>query len=61
MVPWRCARALQKACDGDAGEYSHWGATTQDIMDTVIVLQVKEAFEIAFRDLRETEEILLNQ
>jgi len=52
---------LQKACDGDAGEYSHWGATTQDIMDTVIVLQVKEAFEIAFRDLRETEEILLNQ
>jgi len=53
-------RALQKACDGDAGEYTHWGATTQDIMDTGIVLQIKEAFEIIFRDLRELEEILLN-
>lgn len=61
MVPRRCVRSLHKACDGDAGEYAHWGATTQDIMDTGIVLQIKEAFEIIFRDLRELEEILLNR
>jgi 3-carboxy-cis,cis-muconate cycloisomerase len=36
-------RVLKDACQGDAGEYIHWGATTQDIMDTAMVLQVKEA------------------
>jgi 3-carboxy-cis,cis-muconate cycloisomerase len=39
-------RALQAACQSDAGEYIHWGATTQDIMDTAIVLQLKEALAI---------------
>jgi adenylosuccinate lyase len=37
-------RVLKNACDGDAGEYVHWGATTQDIMDTGMILQVREAF-----------------
>ncbi len=27
----------------DYGEYAHWGATTQDIMDTALVLQLREA------------------
>ncbi len=39
-------RVLAEACDGDAGEYIHWGATTQDIMDTALVLQVKETIAI---------------
>src|SRR5574341_174503 len=39
-------RVLQQACNGDAGEYIHWGATTQDIMDTAMILQVKEAMAI---------------
>jgi 3-carboxy-cis,cis-muconate cycloisomerase len=39
-------KVLQQACAGDAGEYIHWGATTQDIMDTALVLQIKEAVEI---------------
>src|SRR6202158_3781281 len=39
-------RVLQEACAGDAGEYIHWGATTQDIMDTAMVLQVQEALPI---------------
>ena len=39
-------RVLQSACDEDAGEYIHWGATTQDIMDTAMVLQIKEAMTI---------------
>lgn len=37
---------LSEHCDGDAGGYVHWGATTQDVMDTAIVLQVKEAFPL---------------
>ncbi len=39
-------RVLQEACDGDAGEYIHWGATTQDITDTGMVLQIKKAINI---------------
>ena len=36
---------------GDAGEYIHWGATTQDILDTTVVLQLREALGIVVRDL----------
>jgi 3-carboxy-cis,cis-muconate cycloisomerase len=39
-------RVLKGACSGDAGEYIHWGATTQDIMDTAMILQAKEAAAI---------------
>ena len=34
-------RAIKKLCDGDAGEFVHWGATTQDIMDTGTILQLR--------------------
>ena len=34
-------RAMAAKCRGGAGEYVHWGATTQDIMDTGTVLQIK--------------------
>lgn len=30
---------------GDAGKYVHWGATTQDITDTALVLQVRDALD----------------
>jgi 3-carboxy-cis,cis-muconate cycloisomerase len=36
---------------GDAGRYVHWGATTQDIMDTAVVLQVRDGLAIVERDL----------
>lgn len=39
-------RVLKDACADDAGEYIHWGAATQDIMDTAMTLQVKEAVAI---------------
>jgi 3-carboxy-cis,cis-muconate cycloisomerase len=39
-------RVLQDACSGDVGEYIHWGATTQDIMDTAMILQAQEAAAI---------------
>jgi 3-carboxy-cis,cis-muconate cycloisomerase len=41
---------LAKQC-GDAGRYVHWGATTQDIMDTATVLQVREALALVEADL----------
>ena len=36
---------------GDAGRYVHWGATTQDIMDTAVVLQVRDGLDVVERDL----------
>jgi adenylosuccinate lyase len=41
--------ALQKQC-GEAGQYIHYGATTQDIVDTATVLQLKQSFAIVERD-----------
>lgn len=46
------------AAAGEAGRYVHWGATTQDIMDTANVLQIRAALEIVARDLRELRDIL---
>lgn len=40
------------AAAGEAGRYVHWGATTQDIMDTANVLQLREAFAVILRDIR---------
>ncbi len=53
-------RALIRACPGGLGEYVHWGATTQDIMDTALALQLVEVHGIVQRDLRALEEILLD-
>ena len=36
---------------GEAGRYVHWGATTQDIMDTAVVLQVRDGLALVERDL----------
>src|SRR5438093_943365 len=37
---------LDRACEGDAGGYVHWGATTQNITQTGQLLQVRHAHEI---------------
>jgi 3-carboxy-cis,cis-muconate cycloisomerase len=41
---------MAKQC-GDAGRYLHWGATTQDIMDTATVLQLRDALQLVGLDL----------
>jgi len=41
---------MVKQC-GDAGRYVHWGATTQDIMDTAVILQVRAGLEIIEADI----------
>jgi len=51
--------ALATACEGDAGEYVHWGATTQDIMDTGVVLQLKQALVLLKGDLGEIRQALV--
>jgi 3-carboxy-cis,cis-muconate cycloisomerase len=38
-------------CEGDAGEYYHWGTTTQDVLDTGYVLRVRQAEALIRRDL----------
>ena len=42
----------------DAGGYVHWGATTQDILDTATVIQLRAAFDVLERDLAATIEAL---
>lgn len=44
-------KQLAGLCDADAGRYVHWGATTQDIMDTGNVLQLRAAITVIERDL----------
>jgi 3-carboxy-cis,cis-muconate cycloisomerase len=41
---------LSKAA-GEAGAWTHWGATTQDIMDTATVLQVRDGLDLVEREL----------
>ena len=45
-------RALEQVCKNGAGEFIHYGATTQDIQDTGQVLEIRDAMEVLERDLR---------
>ncbi len=42
---------LTEWCKGNTGQYCHWGATTQDIMDTADVLQIRDALALVRTDL----------
>src|SRR4051812_24017905 len=48
---------LVKQC-GDAGRYVHWGATTQDIMDTADVLRVRAGLEVIEEEIAALRTIL---
>ncbi len=50
LVPF--IRQYEALCKEGHGEYLHWGATTQDIVDTGAVLQIKRALGLVERDLR---------
>jgi 3-carboxy-cis,cis-muconate cycloisomerase len=41
---------LAQQC-GEAGRYLHWGATTQDIMDSAVVLQVRDGLAIVAEEI----------
>ncbi len=53
-------RVFAAVCENGAGEYIHWGATTQDIMDTATVLQLKQATAIIERRMSELAGVLSN-
>jgi adenylosuccinate lyase len=45
-------KAVQDLCKPELGEYIHFGPTTQDVLDTATVLQMKEAHGIYLRDMK---------
>ena len=49
----------KRSLDNGAEEYLHYGATTVDIFDTVLVLQIKGSLGILIDDLIEIENLLL--
>ena len=53
-------RQLTAACQGDLGQYVHWGSTTQDVMDTGLVLQIRDALVIIEDDLKQLARYLAN-
>jgi 3-carboxy-cis,cis-muconate cycloisomerase len=44
-------RQLSAAAGAEAGRWTHWGTTTQDIVDTALVLQMRDAFALFAADL----------
>jgi 3-carboxy-cis,cis-muconate cycloisomerase len=42
---------LVKLCKDGLGEWSHWGATTQDVTDTATIMQIREALVIVEKDI----------
>jgi adenylosuccinate lyase len=50
LVP--ALKAVEKLCKHGHGEYIHFGPTTQDVLDTAVVLQMKEAHAIFLRDMK---------
>lgn len=53
-------RQLVAMCGEYAGKYLHWGATTQDIMDTATILQVKSGLSVVERNLDQVIQALEN-
>jgi 3-carboxy-cis,cis-muconate cycloisomerase len=49
---------LAEQC-GEAGEYLHWGATTQDIMDTAVVLQVRDGLDVIAQSVESLRNVLV--
>jgi 3-carboxy-cis,cis-muconate cycloisomerase len=45
-------RGLTEA-SGEAGKYVHWGTTTQDVIDTGMVLQCRDALDVVVEDVRD--------
>jgi len=51
---------LRRACSKQHGEYVHYGATTQDVLDTGEILVLRDTLVLLYRDLRAIEEVCLN-
>ncbi len=47
-------RGLSRAAGEEAGRWTHWGATTQDVLDTALALQVRDGLALVRADLAAT-------
>jgi adenylosuccinate lyase len=47
--------ALRGACRHGHGEFVHYGATTQDVLDTAQILELRDTFRVIYRDLKAIE------
>ncbi len=52
--------ALKDTCSQMAGQYVHFGATTQDVIDTCQVLELRECLSLIYRDMRGIETICID-
>ncbi|CAM3664227.1 adenylosuccinate lyase [Bordetella sputigena] len=50
LVP--ALKQLQASCGAENGEWVHYGATTQDVVDTGVALQLKEVHAVVLRDVQ---------
>jgi len=51
-------RAFKEVCKKGAGEYIHYGATTQDIFDTTLAYRLKKTMDIFQQDLKDIQSSL---
>jgi adenylosuccinate lyase len=54
-------REIKRVCEGDHGEYVHYGATSQDVYDTSMAVRLKKACQILTKDLEEIKSHLLQE
>lgn len=60
-VPITALVAQLRAAAGEAGAYAHWGATSQDIMDTALIRRLKSAITLIEMRLNKLAQILMAQ
>ena len=51
---------LRQACEANHGEYVHYGVTTQDVLDTGEILELRATLTIIYWDLRALESVCLD-
>jgi 3-carboxy-cis,cis-muconate cycloisomerase len=52
-------RQMNQMCSPEAARYIHWGATTQDIMDTASILQMQDGLQFIEKELKDMEKTLV--
>jgi len=52
-------KEFRRICTGSHGDYIHYGATTQDVLDTSQILELRDTFRVCYRDLRRLEKIIM--
>lgn len=53
-------KVWEEKCPGESGQFIHYGATTQDIIDTTMVMLIREALSLVRRDLQEILKAILH-